>query len=99
MLESGNLRTRYFFISIFQLECMAADKLSIRQVELYKLLIPLKEPFVISLGPQYNAESIMVVIRTDEGITGFGECSPYTSINGESLDTCFVVGRDFANIF
>ena|SRR5436190_12247063 len=71
-------------------------KLSIQQIGLYKLLIPLKEPFVISLGPQYNAESIIVVIKTDAGITGFGECSPYMSINGESLDTCFIVGQYFA---
>ena len=68
----------------------------IQQVELYKLLIPLHEPFVISLGAQYNAESVIVVIKTDQGITGFGECSPYTSINGESIDTCFVVGQYFA---
>jgi L-alanine-DL-glutamate epimerase-like enolase superfamily enzyme len=75
-----------------------ATKLTIQQVELYKLLIPLKEPFVISLGPQYDAESIIVIIKTDAGITGYGECSPYTSINGESLDTCFIVGQYFAKI-
>ena len=68
----------------------------IQQIELYKLLIPLKEPFVISLGAQYNAESVIVIIKTKNGITGFGECSPYTSINGESLDTCFIVGQYFA---
>jgi len=73
-----------------------ADKLTIQQIALYKLLIPLKEPFVISLGPQYNAESIIVVIKTNTGITGYGECSPYMSINGESLDTCFIVGQYFA---
>ncbi|MDP9230108.1 MAG: dipeptide epimerase, partial [Bacteroidota bacterium] len=36
------------------------------------------------------------VIKTNQEITGFGECSPYTSINGESLDTCFIVGQYFA---
>jgi L-alanine-DL-glutamate epimerase-like enolase superfamily enzyme len=75
-----------------------ADKIIIQQVELYKLLIPLNEPFIISLGPQYDAESIIVVIKTNAGIRGFGECSPYTSINGESLDTCFIVGQYFARI-
>jgi len=74
------------------------NKLTIQQVELYKLLIPLKEPFVISLGPVNNAESVLVLIRTDAGITGFGECSPYTSINGESIDTCFIVGQYFAKM-
>ncbi|PZR25762.1 MAG: dipeptide epimerase [Citrobacter freundii] len=70
--------------------------LKIDQVELYKLFIPLKDPFVISLGPIYNAESVVVVIRTNEGITGFGECSPFMSINGESADTGMVVGQYFA---
>jgi L-alanine-DL-glutamate epimerase-like enolase superfamily enzyme len=77
---------------------MNYSKLIIQQVELYKLFIPLKEPFVISLGPIHSAENIIVVIRTDKGITGFGECSPFMSINGESMDTCFVVGQYFAKI-
>lgn len=74
------------------------QELIISQVEVYKLFIPLKEPFVISLGPINNAENVVVVIRTQEGITGFGECSPFMSINGESMDTCFVVGQYFARL-
>ncbi len=74
-------------------------ELTIRQIELYKLFIPLKEPFVISLGVIPNAENVLVVIHTEEGITGFGECSPFMSINGESIDTCFIVGQYFAKLF
>ncbi|MBS1577361.1 MAG: mandelate racemase/muconate lactonizing enzyme family protein, partial [Bacteroidetes bacterium] len=48
--------------------------MKITHIELYKLFIPLKEPFVISLGPIYNAENVVVVIHTNENITGFGEC-------------------------
>lgn len=77
---------------------MTPQTITIQQVELYKLFIPLKEPFVISLGPIYNAENLLVIIRTKEGITGFGECSPFMSINGESVDTCFVVGQYFAKL-
>lgn len=69
---------------------------TIRQVELYKLSIPLKEPFTTSLGTDYSAENVLIKIMTDEGITGFGECSPYMPINGESQDTCFIVGQYFA---
>ncbi|MBL7757613.1 MAG: dipeptide epimerase, partial [Chitinophagaceae bacterium] len=47
-----------------------SSSLVITQIELYKLFIPLKEPFVISLGPIYNAENVLVVIRTNQGITG-----------------------------
>ena len=73
--------------------------MTIRQVGLYKVFIPLKEPFIISLGTILNAENLVVVIHTDQGFTGWGECSPFMSINGESADTCFVVGQYFAKLF
>ncbi|MFT3902581.1 MAG: dipeptide epimerase [Niabella sp.] len=64
----------------------------IQSIDLYKLKIPLKEPFVISLGPLYHAESVIVKITTDNGNEGWGECSPFMAINGESADTGLVVG-------
>jgi o-succinylbenzoate synthase len=73
-----------------------SQTLRIRQIELYKLSIPLKEPFVTSLGTDTAAENVLVRIITEEGIIGFGECSPYMPINGESQDTCFIVGQYFA---
>jgi o-succinylbenzoate synthase len=75
---------------------MSKKKLLIEKIGIYKLNIPLKEPFVISLGPQYDAESIIITIHTENDLTGFGECSPYMSINGESLDTCFIVAQYLA---
>ncbi len=71
--------------------------ITIQKIEICKLFIPLKEPFVISLGPINNAENVIVIIHTSNGITGFGECSPFMSINGESADTGLVVGQYFAN--
>lgn len=70
--------------------------LTIKQIELYKLSIPLTEPFITSLGRDDNAENVLVRIVTREGIIGFGECSPYMPINGESQDTCFIVGQYLA---
>lgn len=67
--------------------------ISIQQVEIYQSRIPLKEPFVISLGPLYYAENVIIVLRTQEGISGFGECSPFQTIHGESIDTAAVVAR------
>ncbi|MCU7551335.1 dipeptide epimerase [Chitinophagaceae bacterium LB-8] len=68
----------------------------IHTIEIYKLYIPLKEPFVISLGPINEVQNVVVVIRTSDGFTGWGECSPYMTINGESIDTCFIVGQYLA---
>ena len=75
-----------------------SQPLIIREICLYKLFIPLKEPFVISLGPIHSAENILVKMVTENGLTGFGECSPFLTINGESADTCLAVGGYFAKI-
>jgi L-alanine-DL-glutamate epimerase-like enolase superfamily enzyme len=75
-----------------------ADQQIISQVEIYKLRIPLIEPFVTSLAYETHVENVIVVIKTDKGITGFGESSPYMPVNGESIDTCFIVGQYFAKL-
>jgi L-Ala-D/L-Glu epimerase len=66
---------------------------NILRIDVIPLRIKLKKPFVISLGPVYYAENVVVKIVTRSGFTGFGECSPFRSINGESLETAQVVGR------
>ena len=75
-----------------------ADQQIISQVEIYKLKIPLIEPFITSLAYETHVENVIVVIRTEKGLTGFGECSPYMPVNGESMDTCFIVGQYFAKL-
>lgn len=74
------------------------DSLTISQVEIYKLQIPLIEPFITALAWEDRVENIVVVIRTSTGLSGFGECSPYMPVNGESIDTCFIVGQYFGKL-
>jgi len=75
-----------------------SEQITIAQVELYKLKMPLIEPFITSLGREEFIENVVVVIRTSNGITGFGESSPFMPVNGESMDTCFIVGQYFARL-
>lgn len=70
--------------------------MTIREITIYQSPIKLKEPFVISLGSFDYALNVVVVIKTDNDITGFGECSPFMTINGESMDTCFIVAQYLA---
>ncbi len=70
--------------------------MNINRVEIYQMPVKLEEPFVISLGSFECASNVVVVIRTDSGLAGFGECSPFMSINGESMETCLVVGKYLA---
>jgi L-alanine-DL-glutamate epimerase-like enolase superfamily enzyme len=68
----------------------------IAQVELFPLSIPLKAPFVTSLGALEAVESVIVRITTNEGLVGWGECNPFWSINGETQETCSAVGKHLA---
>jgi L-Ala-D/L-Glu epimerase len=72
---------------------MTTVSLRIEAIEIYQSAIKLKEPFIISLGKLTHAENLIVIIRTNRGISGFGECSPFMTINGESMETAFVVAR------
>ncbi len=72
--------------------------ISIKQIEIYQSRVKLKKPFVTSLGLINDAENVIVVLKTNNGITGFGECSPFMTINGESIDTCFVVAGYLAKV-
>ena len=67
--------------------------MQIKQIQLYAATIPLTEPFVISLGAVYDAENVIVRITTDNGWVGYGECSPYWTIAGETQATCMAVGQ------
>ena len=75
---------------------MKGDNPGIRQIENYRSPLKLREPFIISLGEMLYAGNIIVRVTTNEGVSGFGECSPFASINGETIDTCYVVGQKLA---
>lgn len=49
----------------------------IERAELYEIALPLVEPFVISGGAVTERRSLIVVLRDDEGNTGFGESPPF----------------------
>ena len=68
----------------------------IKSIVLHPLSIPLKAPFITSLGPVLDVANVVVALHTAEGRTGFGECSPFWTINGETQETCMSVGRHLA---
>jgi len=54
-------------------------------------------PFVIATGTMHKAQNMLVVLHTNEGIQGLGECSAFPMIVGETQDTCLHMGQLFAN--
>lgn len=65
-------------------------------ISIHSLRVPLKEPFIISLGPLHHAENVVVKMESSNGRCGWGECSPFRTIHGESNATCMSVGRELA---
>jgi len=70
--------------------------MNITEIILYKAPVKLKVPFKISLGTFDYANNILVVIKTSSPYIGYGECSPFMTIHGESIDTAFTVGQYLA---
>ncbi len=72
--------------------------MKIAKIDIFKLNVPLTEPFVIAIETITNAESIAIRITTENGIVGWGECNPYRSIAGETQGTAFEAGKFLAKI-
>lgn len=70
--------------------------IKITDIEIFKLDIPLKEPFIISLGTITDASNIVVRIHTNQNIYGIGECCPYAYIVGETQESEFEIAKKIA---
>lgn len=77
---------------------IVSDQVCISHVEIYKATIPLREPFIISLGPIFASENILIRLLTNSGRVGYGECSPYAYITGETQATCFAIAKELATL-
>ena len=74
------------------------QKTVITNVEIIKLNIPYKEPFVISLGVIPSATNVVVKINTNSNLTGIGECAPFVFIVGETQETVFELAKQIGKL-
>ncbi len=70
--------------------------MTVSQVAMYALSVPLKTPFVVSLGPMTRADNVIVVMTDAAGRRGFGEASPFPSIHGETQATALALAPALA---
>ena len=70
----------------------------ITSVEVIKLNIPYKEPFVISLGTIFSATNVIVKINTNSNLIGIGECAPFVTIVGETQETVFEMAKQIGKL-
>ena len=53
-----------------------ADQIVIERITLHHVCVPLREPFRISNGEVTEKDAVLVEVRTEAGITAWGEASP-----------------------
>ncbi|QJD80280.1 mandelate racemase/muconate lactonizing enzyme family protein [Spirosoma rhododendri] len=70
----------------------------ITSVTLYPFDIPLKAPIAISLGTIEHARNLLIEIRTDDGLVGWGEGSPFWMIVGETQASGLAAAQDMARL-
>jgi L-Ala-D/L-Glu epimerase len=80
----------------------------ITKVELRRFKAPLKRPFQTALRRVEALEDWVIVLVSDEGLTGYGEGAPTPQITGETMETMqaaithlapFVTGRELETEF
>lgn len=69
--------------------------MKISKTEIFMYKIPM-DPFTIATGTMDYAQNVLIKIHTDEGIIGWGECSAFPMIVGETQLSCYHLAQDFA---
>ena len=73
--------------------------MKITKVEIEKFSAPLAEPFHVAFGVIEDSDSWNIRVYTDEGIYGLGSAAPLGFVTGETMETCYLVMKQFANAF
>ena len=60
--------------------------MKIASCDVYRLLIPLVQPFVIASATQRAYEGVLLRLRTTDGLEGWGEAAPSPIVTGETPD-------------
>ncbi len=69
-------------------------KLSIDGVRIFVLDIPLRDVFTIATMSLSTAQNVLIEIRTDQGLVGWGEASSFRSIVGETQGINIAAARE-----
>jgi L-alanine-DL-glutamate epimerase-like enolase superfamily enzyme len=60
------------------------DKLVISEIEIIPVRLPLREPFVIAYATYPDVPTVLVRVRTSDGLVGWGEATPDPNVTGET---------------
>ena len=74
------------------------SKLAIEEMRLYRFDIALRDVFTIATMSLSKAQNLLVELKTNEGISGWGEASPFHSIAGETQGINIAAARELKQI-
>ncbi|HYL81028.1 MAG TPA: hypothetical protein VEU07_09455, partial [Candidatus Acidoferrum sp.] len=76
----------------------AHSNLMIEEMRLYRFDIPLKDVFTIATMSLSRAQNLLVDLTTNQGISGWGEASPFHSIAGETQGINIAAAKELKQI-
>lgn len=82
--------------------------MKITEVEVIPVGVPLKRPHKMAIGTVKQLDSVLLILRTDEGITGIGEAAPAPFFSHETQESVvgvlsryigpYLIGKDPFNL-
>lgn len=72
--------------------------MKITDIQFEKVQIKLKEPIVVAFATLEYGETILLKLKTDEGVIGYGEAAPFAPVTGETLDGTLIVLKEMKKI-
>ncbi|MGM8213279.1 mandelate racemase/muconate lactonizing enzyme family protein [Virgibacillus sp. W0430] len=68
--------------------------MKIIEAEIYGVAYPLKKPFIISYTTYHHMPTVLLKLKTNTGIIGWGEATPDEHVTGESLESTIAMLKD-----
>jgi len=70
----------------------------IRDVEIFPYSLQQKVVIKLALATALTTDNVFVRLRTEDGVTGVGEASPYSAVTSETQQTAVAMGRTLAEL-
>jgi len=73
-----------------------AKSTRIRDIDIFPFNLPVKETIKIAIGTDIASDSVLVRLRTEDGVIGYGEASPYSPVTAETQQSDVAIGKSLA---
>lgn len=75
---------------------LPAKSTRVCSIDIMPFHIPMTEEIKIAIGTDITADNIYIRLRTEDGVVGWGESSPYSPVTGETQQSDVAMGKSLA---